>query len=78
VEVEAASIYEASVLALSAFSNHEWIEAVGPGTRLEIQVMEPVATHMLFVAQLRQWLDAPARNPADVIKKQTLKALLAS
>jgi hypothetical protein len=50
---------------------------VGPWTRLEIQVMEPIATHMLFVAQLRQWLDAPARNPADVIKKQKLKALLA-
>jgi hypothetical protein len=30
------------------------------------------ATHMLLVAQLRQWLDAPARNPADVIKKQKL------
>jgi hypothetical protein len=77
VEVEATSVYEASVLALSALSKHEWVEAVGPGTRLEIQVMEPSATHMLLVAQLRQWLDAPATNPADVIKKQKLKALLA-
>lgn len=78
VEVEATSVYEASVLALSALSKHEWIDAVGPGTRLEIQVIEPSATHMLLVAQVRRWLDAPAKNPADVIKKKKLKALLAS
>jgi hypothetical protein len=35
-------------------------------------------THLLLVAQLRQWLDAPARSPPDVMKKQKLKALLAS
>lgn len=78
VDVEATSVYEAAALALSALPKHEWIEAVGPGTRLQIQVMEPVATHLLLVAQLRQWLDAPARNAADVINKQKLKALMAS
>jgi hypothetical protein len=31
VEVTAESVYEASVLALSALSKHEWIENVGPG-----------------------------------------------
>ena len=78
VEVTAESVYEASALALSALSRHEWIENVGPGTRLEIQVIEPGVTHSLFVAQLRQWLDGPARSPADVVKRQKLKALLAS
>jgi hypothetical protein len=77
VEVTAESVYEASVLALSALSKHEWIENVGPGTRLEIQVIEPGVTHLLLVAQLRQWLDTPARSPADVMKKQKLKAMLA-
>jgi len=39
--------------------------------------MEPSATHMLLVAQMQAWLNAPARSPAEVIKKQKLKALLA-
>ena len=77
VEVTAESVYEASVLALSALTKHEWVENVGPGTRLEIQVIDPGVTHVLQVAQLRQWLDGPARSPADVIKRQKLRALLA-
>jgi len=39
IEVTAESAYEASVLALSALSKHEWIENVGPGTRLEIEII---------------------------------------
>ena len=78
VEVTAESVYEASVLALSALSKHEWIESVGPGTRLEIQVLEPGVTHLLLVAQLRQWLDQPTTSPAESVRKRKLKALLAS
>ena len=77
VEVTAESVYEASVLALSALSKHDWVENVGPGTKLEIQIVEPNVTHMLLVAQLKSWLEQPARNPADVIKKKKLKAMLA-
>ena len=78
VDVVAESVYEASVLALSALSKHEWIENVGPGTKLEIQIIDPNVTHTLFVAQLQTWLAQPARSPADVIKKKKLKDLLAS
>lgn len=78
VEVVAESVYEASALALSALSKHEWIESVGPGTRLEIQVLEPNVTHLLLVAQLKQWLDRPASSPADTMRKKRLKDLLAS
>jgi hypothetical protein len=78
VEVVAESVYEASVLALSALSKHEWIESVGPGTRLDIQIIEPNVTHTLLVAQLKQWLDRPATSPADSVKKRKLKELLAS
>jgi hypothetical protein len=78
VEVTAESVYEASVLALSALSKHEWIENIGPGTRLDIQILEPNVTHTLMVAQLRTWLDRPTTNPADLLKKKKLKALLAS
>jgi hypothetical protein len=53
VEVTAESVYEASVLALAALSKHDWIESVGPGTRLEIQVIEPgveaeIARHLIM------------------------------
>jgi hypothetical protein len=78
VEVVAESVYEASVLALSALSKHEWIESVGPGTRLDIQIIEPNVTHTLLVAQLKQWLDRPSTSPAETVKKRRLKELLAS
>lgn len=78
VEVTADSLYEAAVLGLKALKKSAWVEAVGPGTRLEIQVMEPAAVHVLLVGQLTRWLDGGAANPADLVKKKRLKALLAS
>jgi hypothetical protein len=56
-------------------SKHEWIESVGPGTRLDIQIIEPNITHTLPVAQLKQWLDRPPTSPADSMKKRKLKEL---
>lgn len=78
VEVTAESLYEAAVLGLKALKKCAWIDAVGPGTRLEIQVVEPAAVHLLLVAQLQRWLDAGATNPADLLRKKRLKELLAS
>ena len=54
------------------------VEHVGPGTRLDIEITEPPVTHTLLVAQLKAWLDRPATSPAEAVRKQTLKALLAS
>jgi hypothetical protein len=78
VEVTAESVYEASVLALSALSKHEWVEHVGPGTRLEIQILEPGVAHLLLVAQLRAWLDRPTTSPAESVKKRKLRELWTS
>lgn len=78
VEVVADSIYEASVLALSALSRHEWIENIGPGTRLDVQIIDPSMTHTVLVSQLRQWLERPTSVPEELVRKQKLKALLAS
>ncbi len=77
VEVHAESVYEASVLALSALSKHEWVENVGAGTRLDIEVIEPNVRHTLMVGQVRSWLDKPAASPAEVVRKKKLKAMLA-
>ena len=78
VELQAESLYEAAVLGLKTLKQSDWIEAVAPGTRLEIQVLEPAAVHILMVAQLTRWLDGGARTPAEALKKKQLKALLAS
>ena len=78
VELQADSLYEAAVLGLKALKRSEWVDAVGPGTRLEIQVLEPAAVHILMVAQLTRWLDGGATTPAEALKKKQLKTLLAS
>jgi hypothetical protein len=78
VEIQADSLYEAAVVGLKALKKAEWIDAVGPATRLEIQVLEPAAVHILLVAQLTRWLDGGSRNPAEAITKKRLKQLLAS
>ena len=77
VDVTADSVYEAAALALSSLSKSTWVDNVGPGTKLDIQIIEPGVTHMLLVAQLKQWLDRPASSPADLVRKQKLKGLLA-
>jgi hypothetical protein len=78
VEVQADSMYEAAVLGLKALKRSEWIDVIGPGTRITIQVQEPPVEHFLMFAQLQRWLDGGATNPADLLKKKKLKDLLAS
>ena len=78
VELQAESLYEAAALGLKALKKSDWVEAVAPGTRLEIQVLEPAAVHILMVAQLTRWLDGGAKTPAEALKKKQLKTLLAS
>jgi hypothetical protein len=77
VDVTAESVYEAAALALAALAKHEWVDTVGPGTRLDIEIVEPNVTHTLLVAQLRQWLNRPTTSPTDALKKKKLKELLA-
>lgn len=78
VELRADSLYEAAVLGLKALRKLDWVDVVGPGTKLEIQVIEPPAVHILMVAQLTRWLAGGSRNPADAVQKKRLKALLGS
>ena len=77
VEVQADSMYEAAVLGLKALKRSTWIDVIGPGTRISVQVHEPPVEHFMMYAQLIRWLDGVTTNPADVLKKKRLKALLA-
>lgn len=75
VEVEAAGLYEASVLGLAAFRKHE----LEPGglTQLEVEVRSSV-THTLTVTKVRDWLQRGVRTPKEAVLKDRLRALLSS
>lgn len=77
-EVQADTMYEAAVLGLKALKRSDWIEVIGPGTRIVIQVQEPHVEHFMMFAQLTRWLEGGAANQADLLKKKRLKELLAS
>ena len=77
VGVTAESIYEAAALGVSALKNSGWVDAIGSGTELEIQVREAATCHRLTVQQIRRWCDGVAVSPDDTLKKRQLKQLLA-
>ena len=77
VEVTAESIYEAAALGVSALKNSGWVDAMAPGTELEILVREPATCHRLTVQQIRCWCDGVAVSPHETLKKRRLKELLA-
>jgi hypothetical protein len=75
--VQAESLYEAAVLGLRALNRSDWIELVGPYTRITVRVHEPAVEHFVMFAQLHQWLNRSGRNRAEQEKKKKLKELLA-
>jgi hypothetical protein len=76
VDVEAESIYEAAAAGLARLKEDGWVEGLGPGTRLEITVRAPAASHSVTVAQLQRWLNTVTPSPADVVRKTRLKRML--
>ena len=65
-------------MGLKALKRSDWIEVIGPGTRITVQVQEPPVEHFLMFAQLTRWLEGGAKNPAEAVQKKRLKQLLAS
>jgi hypothetical protein len=49
---------------------------IAPGTPLEIKVREPSPQHTVTVGQLGRWCDGVSVNPADMLSKAKMKALL--
>ena len=76
VEVEAESLYEAAVQGIRRLNQDPWIERIGPGTALHIEVREPSATHAITVEQVERWLAGVTKNPTEATKKAKLKLLL--
>jgi hypothetical protein len=76
VELEAETVYEAAIRGLHLLRKDGWVDNVGLGTELEIQVREPATTHTVSVLQLRSWCDGVAASPAETLRKSKLKQLL--
>jgi len=74
VEVGAESVYEAAVLALKAFREHDC--APGAGAHLEIEVKSPSVRHTIMARKVDEWLSGGARSPSEAIEKRRLKELL--
>ena len=75
-DVEAESLYEAAVQGIRRLNQDPWIERIGPGTKLEVEVREPSARHILSVEQVERWLAGATTNPTEATKKKKLKLLL--
>jgi hypothetical protein len=76
VEVCANSLYEAAIIGVDLLRKEEWVETIGPGTCIEIEVRHPATTHRVTLLQLRRWVDGIAASPEETLRKRRLKALL--
>jgi hypothetical protein len=76
VDVEAESLFEAVVFAVSRFRKDPWAGQLGNGTVLDVDVREPSTTHSISLQQVERWLGGATGNPSDASKKAKLKMML--
>jgi len=74
--VQAQTLYEAVVLAIRAFREHDC--APGVASQLDVEARSPSVTHTVSMAKVQAWLASSAKSPSDKIVKERLKGLLAS
>ena len=73
VEVEAQSLYEAAVLAIRTFRQHEC--EPGQASTLDVEVRSSVI-HTVTPKKIHEWLNRGARTPKEAVMKERLRALL--
>jgi hypothetical protein len=73
VEVEAESLYEAAVLAIRTFRQHDC--EPGQASCLEVEVRSSV-THTVTLRKIHDWLNGGAKTPKEAVMKERLRALL--
>ena len=77
VEVAAASVFEAAVLALAEFRRCGFADATFvPATRLIVRVRQAETEHTVSVGKLQSWLDGGARSPNEQVAKSRLRDIL--
>lgn len=78
VEVEAGTLYEAAGLGLARLKKDGWVEGLGPGTRLEIEVREPATHHVITVDRLTKWINGVTASPVETLRRAKVRQLLGS
>jgi hypothetical protein len=78
VEVEATTLYEAVVIALSSLTPHEIHQSVEGDTKVKVQILEPGPSQVVAIADVQRWLDRPSFDAAELAAKRQLRRLLAS
>ena len=73
VEVNATSLYEAAVLAIRIFREHDCEPR--EANELQIEVRSSVV-HSITIRKVHEWLHGGAKTPKDAVTKDRLKALL--
>ena len=74
VEVTAESLYEAAVLAIRLFREHDC--EPGIASRLSVEVRTPSVTHVVTVQKVRDWVNGAAKSPKEKVVKESLKQVL--
>lgn len=72
-EIQADSLYEAVVLAVKAFREHDC--PPGEITKLQVEIRSSV-THEVTFKQVRQWLNGGAKTPKEAVTKERLRELI--
>jgi hypothetical protein len=73
VEVEAASLYEAGVLAIKILREHDC--EPGALSKLEIEIRSSV-THTVTVKKIQEWVSGGSKSPKEAVMKERLRQLL--
>jgi len=73
VEVEAQSLYEAAVLAIKVFREHDCEPR--EGNHLEIEVRSSV-THTLTIRKIHDWINGGAKTPKEAVMKEKLREII--
>jgi hypothetical protein len=76
VDVEAESLFEAVVFAVSRFRKDPWAGQIATATLLDVEVREPSTTHSITLQQVERWLGGATPNPSEASRKAKLKMIL--
>jgi hypothetical protein len=73
VQVEAQSLYEAAVLAIRIFRQHQC--EPGQVSTLEVEVRSSVI-HTITPKKIYEWLNGGSKTPKEAVMKERLRSLL--
>jgi hypothetical protein len=62
VEVVAETLFAAAVLGIQVLKADGWTDPVGPATRVDVEVREPVTRHSLTLMQVQRYLSGASTS----------------